>query len=149
MLFEHERVTRSDVEADESQATQLIHAVLERSPESSERRGEIVGSNKDSSNESYPSSKDSATTSVHQYHFHGLAMTQTQPCDEEDSDNSGVLPDEGSQKENFRAVAPGGKIAKDIKWGMPSPDSRPPSPVEEKGMVGRRKGIITKVQVLA
>lgn len=157
-LLEHERVIRSDVEADESQATQLIHAVLERSPDSSEvqSRGEALASNKDSSIESYPSSKNSATASVHQYHFHGLAMTQTQTqlFDEEDSGSGGNLSREGLQKEN--RAAPDGKTGKGIKWGMPSPDSRPPSPhgsvVEEKVAIGGRKGTVTnhtKVRVLS
>lgn len=139
------RVALSDVDAEESQATQLIHAALEQSPEPSEDRikGGVMVPNKDNSIESFPSSRNSATTSVHHYHFHGLAATQTQTqlCDDEDSANSGMVLSEGSQKENLGTT---GTTGRDIKWGMPSPDSRPSSPhglaVKDNVTMDRRPG---------
>lgn len=120
----------SDVDADESQATQLIQAALEKSPEPSESRGRstTTAQNGDTSIDSFPSSKNSGANPIRQYHFHGLAATQTdtQLDDDENDANSGLVPSEGSQKENLGAAA--GKTGKDIKWGMPSPDSQSSSP---------------------
>lgn len=157
-LLDLERATLSDVDEEESQATQLIHAALEQSPKPSEGRDKsgIMGSNKDASIQSFRSSKNSTATPAYQYHFHGLAstQTQTQPYDEEDSVDSGLMPNEDSQKENMGAT--GGKNGKDIRWGMPSPDSRPSSPhrlaakdnVATAGRSGT-PGRLTKVPILS
>ncbi|KXN86904.1 DNA repair protein rhp9 [Leucoagaricus sp. SymC.cos] len=117
----------SEMETEESQATQLIHAALEKSPEPSGHRSRsgVSTYNKDISVDSFPSSKNSSN-SVRQYHFHGLAATQTDTQVNDDEEGSGLGGGEGSQKENFRVT--GVKTGKDIKWGMPSPDSRSSSP---------------------
>lgn len=144
------------MDAEESQATQLIHAALERTPEPSGSRGRSDANmySKDISNDSFPSSKNSAANSTRQYQFHGLVATQIDSQLIDDGD-SAMLPGEGSQKENFDTA--GGKAGNDMKWGMPSPDSRPSSPhglsVKDNGtMAGRSETpgcVATKVPAFA
>ncbi|KJA27104.1 hypothetical protein HYPSUDRAFT_35669 [Hypholoma sublateritium FD-334 SS-4] len=104
---------------DSSQATQMIQDLLEphTSPSKSgsahnlRRRPQNQQPN-DISADSLPSSRTSH--SIPQYHFHGLASTQTQSQHYGEDDE----PQEGSQKENIGSV----------KTGKESPPSRPASP---------------------
>ncbi|KAJ7109464.1 hypothetical protein C8R44DRAFT_802593 [Mycena epipterygia] len=83
--------------AGESQPSQLLKNVLEPEPEE-----DISSRNNTIPVDEYDYYKDSSADSVNshsapQYHYHGLASTQTQSqqCDDESNPN-----DEGSQKEN-------------------------------------------------
>ncbi|EKM82613.1 hypothetical protein AGABI1DRAFT_104539 [Agaricus bisporus var. burnettii JB137-S8] len=114
----------SDVDAMESQASQLIHAALEQSP-TSIADSKRAKSNKNLSVHSLTSSKNSAASSVHQYHFHGLASTQTQSHSDNEEDK-GLIPNEGSQKENFESAKRNN--GKDRQWTLPSPDWGPSPP---------------------
>jgi hypothetical protein len=117
------------MDTEESQATQLIRAVLEKSPEHSEGpiKSTVTSSDKDISVDSLPSSsRISATNSDHQYNYYGLVATQTQTQLNDDGDSPDSGPNEGSQKENLRIS--GGQAGKGTKRGMPSPDSHPSSP---------------------
>lgn len=117
-------VLHSDVDAMESQASQLIHAALEQSP-TSIADSKRAKSNKNLSMHSLTSSKNSAASSVHQYHFHGLASTQTQSYSDNEEDK-GLIPNEGSQKENFESAKRNN--GKDRQWTLPSPDWGPSPP---------------------
>ncbi|KAF8163374.1 hypothetical protein B0H34DRAFT_764888 [Crassisporium funariophilum] len=110
----------------DSQATQMIQDLLENSDSSSwklsETRGpalmpQAIHSNEISS-DSLPSSRTS--NSLPQYHFHGLASTQTQSQHHGEDEEV----NEGSQKENIASL----KSNKDAGQLNPSSISRPPSP---------------------
>ncbi|KIM49330.1 hypothetical protein M413DRAFT_438515 [Hebeloma cylindrosporum] len=102
-----------------SQATQLLQDLLENDSGSSKMHGHSSAFKPqphEISSDSLPSSRTS--NSLPQYHFHGLASTQTQSQHyvEEEGLN------EGSQKENIGA----GKSSKE--WANPQPIPRPNSP---------------------
>lgn len=130
MLLDLRRAIYSDLDAKESQATQLIQAALEKLPEPSERQGRNASSNNSViSIDSSPSAKNSGVNSGFQYHFHGLAGTQTgtQLNDDENEGDSGfTAKTQGSQKENFATASE--KPGKDINQDMSSASSRPYSP---------------------
>jgi len=118
------------MDAKESQATQLIQAALEKLPEPSERQGGNASSVHNSviSIDSFPSSKNSGINAGFQYHFHGLAETQTdtQLDDENEGDSGFTVKTVGSQKENFATVSE--KPGKDTNQDMSSANLRPYSP---------------------
>jgi len=118
------------MDAKESQATQLIQAALEKLPEPSERQGGNASSVHNSviSIDSFPSSKNSGVNAGFQYHFHGLAETQTdtQLDGENEGDSGFTVKTVGSQKENFATVSE--KPGKDTNQDMSSANLRPYSP---------------------
>lgn len=90
---------------DSSQATRMVQDLLEHdiSPTKSttshnHRLKAQTNHSIDISSDSLPSSR--ASHSIPQYHFHGLASTQTQSQHYEEEDE----PQEGSQKENIGAA---------------------------------------------
>lgn len=104
---------------DSSQATQMIQELLERDSSPSKRNDSRSSAlktqnhhSKEVSSDSLPSSRTSH--SIPQYHFHGLASTQTQSQHYGEDDE----PEEGSQKENIGAMKP----------SKESPPLRPSSP---------------------
>lgn len=130
MLLDLGRVICSDMDAKESQATQLIQAALEKLPEPSERQGGNASSVHNSviSIDSFPSSKNSGVNAGFQYHFHGLAETQTdtQLDDENEGDSGFTVKTVGSQKEKFATVSE--KPGKDTNQDMSSANLQPYSP---------------------
>lgn len=119
----------------ESQATQLLHELLDNDTNSSKR----LNDSRDPSLKSRPAysndvSSDSSpsrhSNSIPQYHFHGLASTQTQTQHYEEE--QGV--NEGSQKENF------GALNKDDGQIRPWPSSRSNSPVTSSSRGAQNNG---------
>lgn len=130
MLLDLGRAICSDMDAKESQATQLIQAALKKLPEPSERQGGNASSVHNSviSIDSFSSSKNSGVNAGFQYHFHGLAGTQidTQLDDENEGDSGFTAKTGSSQKENFATVSE--KPSKDTNQDMSSANLRPYSP---------------------
>jgi len=149
VLLDLGRAICSDMDAKESQATQLTQAALEKLPEPSERQGRNTTSVQNSviSIDSFPSSKNSGVNSVLQYDLHGLAGTDTQLDDEDEGESALTAKTEGSQKENFATASE--KSGKDINQDVPSTNSRPYSPhglsIKDNMAIDGRAGRASKV----
>ena len=109
----------------ESQATQLIQELLEPDTDSSRKPSDARSSALKSQLPANEISSDSLpsrnSNSLPQYHFHGLASTQTQSQHYDDEEE----PNNGSQKENIGTTS---RSSKDSGRSLPSPVSRPTSP---------------------
>ncbi|KAF5330425.1 hypothetical protein D9619_005443 [Psilocybe cf. subviscida] len=116
-------------EQEDLQATQLVHDLL--APASSpmrsmELRNPLLRNLFADSNDISESQLSSrASNSAPQYHFHGLASTQTQSQFQSYVEDIEVGLEEGSQKENIGA---GKTTGKEAQQSLPSPGSRSPSP---------------------
>lgn len=117
-------------EQEDLQATQLVHDLLApgSSPmRSMELRNPLLRNLFAESNEASADSQLSsrASNSAPQYHFHGLASTQTQSQSQPYVEDMEVDMEEGSQKENIGAAKTAGK---EVQQALSSPGPRSPSP---------------------
>ncbi|KAF9535266.1 hypothetical protein CPB83DRAFT_779065 [Crepidotus variabilis] len=129
----------------DSQATQLLQELLEPQTTSSRNQSEPLGSGlktnsghmHDISSDSLPSSTRHANSHP-QYHFHGLAASQSQqqnPVEEE-------LPNEGSQKENI-----GASVANKANGCVvPAAVSRASSPLATPSKNAQSKGSVMETR---
>lgn len=128
-------MTSAISDPNESQATQLLNELLANVADSSKlsiaRDSELKSHSIDTSSDSLPSSR--LSNSVPQYHFHGLASTQTQSQHLEDEEEVNV----GSQKENVGAQK-SNKGNGDIRL---RPSSRSNSPVASSSRGAQNNGL--------
>ena len=119
-------ITVSD--PNDSQATQLLNELLENGTASSKKTPGPSPSLHARSVHSHEISSDSFNSSRHsnhlpQYHFHGLASTQTQS--QQAGDSEGL--DGGSQKENIGANRPNKDLSR-LHTSAPSRQGSPHAP---------------------